>query len=43
MSISAFMEKHYRHFNARETLAAAKGYRKFMDNGGAMWFHSLER
>ena len=36
MSISAFMEKHYRHFNARETLAAAKGYRQFMDDGGAM-------
>ncbi len=36
MSISAFMEKHYRHYNARETLAAAKGYRKLMEEGGAM-------
>ncbi len=36
MSISAFMEKNYRHFNARETLAAAKGYRKHMEEGGAM-------
>lgn len=35
MSISAFMEKHYRHFNARETLAAARGYKQFIerDNG----------
>ena len=36
MSISEFMEKHYRHFNARETLSAAKGYRKHIDEGGAM-------
>ena len=32
MTISAFMEKHYRHFNARETLAAAKAYKKFIDD-----------
>ena len=31
MTISAFMEKHFRHFNARETLAAAKAYRHFVD------------
>lgn len=36
MSISAFMELHYRHFNARETLQAARGYRKHIDEGGAM-------
>ncbi len=36
MSISAFMEKHYRHFNARETLAAAKAYRQFIEDGGKM-------
>lgn len=36
MSISAFMERNYRHFNARETLAAAKGYRDFIDQGGKM-------
>jgi deoxyhypusine synthase len=36
MSISSFMELHYRHFNARETLDAARGYRKFIDEGGAM-------
>ncbi len=32
MTISAFMEKHFRHFNARETLAAAKSYKNFVDN-----------
>lgn len=31
MSIRQFMEKHYRHFNARETLAAAKGYVEFVE------------
>ncbi|GIX00422.1 MAG: deoxyhypusine synthase [Pirellulaceae bacterium] len=36
MSVSAFMEKHFRHFNARETLAAAKAYRQFIDDGGKM-------
>ncbi|MFN7843630.1 MAG: deoxyhypusine synthase family protein [Pirellula sp.] len=36
MNISAFMELHYRHFNARETLDAARAYRKHIDDGGAM-------
>lgn len=36
MNITTFMELHYRHFNARETLAAARGYRKHIDDGGAM-------
>jgi deoxyhypusine synthase len=36
MNISTFMELHYRHFNARETLDAARGYRKHIDDGGAM-------
>ncbi|MEM7282978.1 MAG: deoxyhypusine synthase family protein [Pseudomonadota bacterium] len=36
MSISRFMEKHYRHFNAREMLAAAKSYRHFVGDGGKM-------
>lgn len=36
MSISAFMEQHYRHFNARETLAAAKSYKQFVKDGGKM-------
>ncbi len=36
MSISAFMELHFRHFNARETLAAAKAYKDFIEQGGKM-------
>ena len=36
MSIKAFMNHHFRHFNARETLAAAKSYEQFVDNGGKM-------
>ncbi len=37
MSITAFMEKHYRHYNARETLSAAKAYKDFIENEhGAM-------
>jgi len=28
------MNHHFRHFNARETLAAAKSYEQFVDNGG---------
>lgn len=36
MSITAFMEKHYLHFNARETLAAAKAYKSFVEDGGKM-------
>lgn len=34
--ISAFMERHYRHFNARETLDAARAYRHFIQDGGRM-------
>jgi len=36
MSVTAFMEKHFRHFNARETLDAAKAYRRHLDQGGKM-------
>ena len=36
MSITAFMEKHFRHYNARETLSAAKAYREFIQSGGKM-------
>ncbi len=36
MSISAFMEQHFRHFNARETLSAARSYKEFVGNGGKM-------
>ncbi len=36
MSVTAFMEKHYRHYNARETLAAARAYKQFVEDGGKM-------
>lgn len=36
MSITKFMERHYRHFNAREMLDAAKSYKSFVENGGKM-------
>jgi deoxyhypusine synthase len=35
-TLSAFMEKHYRHFNARETLDAARAWRRLIDDGGEM-------
>ena len=35
--VSAFMEQHFRHFNARETLDAAKAWRALLDRGGAMF------
>ena len=34
--VRAFMEKHYLHFNARETVAAAKGYEDHIKAGGKM-------
>lgn len=34
--ISQFIETHYRHFNARELVAAAKAYRSHIDRGGKM-------
>ena len=34
--ISSFMETHFRHFNARETLAAARAYREHVAAGGKM-------
>ncbi|MDP7069439.1 MAG: deoxyhypusine synthase family protein [Candidatus Peribacteraceae bacterium] len=38
MSTIEFMEKNYKHFNARETLAAAKEYHKFVtDDNGKMF------
>jgi len=36
MSVSAFLEKHFRHFNARETLAAAQAYKQHVAEGGKM-------
>ncbi len=36
-SIATFLEANFRHFNARETLAAAAGYRRFVaEEGGRM-------
>ena len=37
MSIATFLEKNFKHFNARETLAAAKGWVEFCDNDGKMF------
>jgi deoxyhypusine synthase len=34
--ISLFMETHFRHFNARETLGAARAYREHVRGGGKM-------
>lgn len=34
--ISTFMERNYKHFNARETLDAAKAWKKLLDRGGQM-------
>lgn len=35
-AIRSFMEKHFLHFNARETLAAARAYEAHVDAGGRM-------
>ena len=36
MSIRDFMDLHYRHFNARETVAAAQGWIELINRGGKM-------
>tara|TARA_R110002049_G_scaffold4601_5_gene32140 strand:+ start:203506 stop:204474 length:969 start_codon:yes stop_codon:yes gene_type:complete len=38
LNVSDFLDRHFRHFNARETLAAARSYRDFVgpDQGGQM-------
>lgn len=36
MSISQFMDLHYRHFNAREMVAAARAWKSFLSDGGQM-------
>ena len=36
MSVSAFLEKHFLHFNARETLQAARAYKQHVETGGKM-------
>lgn len=37
VSISEFMDKHYRHFNSATLMDAAKAYKKLLDNGGKMF------
>ena len=36
-TISDFMEKNFKHFNARESLAAARAWRELLDRGGQMF------
>lgn len=36
MSISQFMDAHFRHFNARETVDAARAWKQHLDKGGKM-------
>jgi len=35
-SVRAFMDRHFRHFNAREALEAARAYREHLEAGGKM-------
>ena len=37
MSISQFMDHHFRHFNARETVDASRAWKKHLDDGGKMF------
>ena len=36
MNVTEFLDQHFRHFNARETVAAADAYRRHLDGGGRM-------
>ena len=36
MSISKFVDRHYRHFNARTLVDATGAYRRHIDGGGRM-------
>ncbi|TVM15790.1 deoxyhypusine synthase [Oceanidesulfovibrio indonesiensis] len=36
-TVRAFMEKNYKHFNARETLDAARAWEELLDKGGQMF------
>ncbi|MCK6597254.1 MAG: deoxyhypusine synthase family protein, partial [Bdellovibrionaceae bacterium] len=36
MSVTDFINHHYRHFNARALKDAAQGYKKHIENGGEM-------
>jgi deoxyhypusine synthase len=35
-TVSSFMDRHFKHFNARETVDAAKAWRDLLDGGGEM-------
>jgi deoxyhypusine synthase len=37
MTVSAFLEENFRHFNARETLEAARAYKRHIEEGGKMF------
>ena len=41
MKVSDFIEKHFRHFNARETLAAARSYKRLIDEQGGRMMVTL--
>jgi deoxyhypusine synthase len=41
MQISQFMQRHYRHFNARETLSAAEGFKKFLEQDNGKMFLAM--
>ena len=36
MSVSSFLDKHFRHFNARETVDAARAYQTHLKDGGVL-------
>ena len=36
-AIGAFLDRHFKHFNARETVDAARGWRTLLDDGGEMF------
>ena len=40
-SISEFLESHFRHFNAREALEAARGYTRFINHDKGVMMLSL--
>jgi len=36
MNVTEFLDRHFRHFNARELVASARSYGEFIDGGGKM-------
>lgn len=41
MKVSTFLDQHFRHFNARETVAAARGYKTLVDQQGGKMMVTL--